>query len=132
MCREAVDPIQGPELRLHHAEHLKDHLAMGVAVVAEGVCIGRVTALRRGGAHSLQPSISSCLCFKRLLLLKLATRWNGNGGTKSKSERRRTREQATKVKPEENSFLPTSMTTLSSVYPWDLCMVTAQDGFRGS
>ena len=36
MCREAVDPIQGPEPRLHHAEHLKDHLVMGVAVVAEG------------------------------------------------------------------------------------------------
>ena len=63
---------------------------------------------------------SSSLSFRRIPLLKLATRWNGNGGTKSKSVSRRTREQATKVKPEENSFLPTLMTTLSSVRPWDL------------
>ena len=37
---------------------------------------------------------------------------NGNGGSKSKSVKRRTHEQATKVSPEENSFFPTSMTTL--------------------
>ena len=29
-------------------------------------------------------------------------------------------EQATKVNPHENSFLPTSMTALSRVSPWDL------------
>ena len=44
----------------------------------------------------------------------------------------RTREHATKVSPEENSFFPMSMTTLSRVRPCALCIVTAQASLRGS
>ena len=36
------------------------------------------------------------------------------------------------VRPVENSLLPTSMTTLSRVRPWDLWMVTAHACLRGS
>ena len=44
----------------------------------------------------------------------------------------RTRVQATNVNPVENSFLPMSMTALSSVRPWDLWMVTAQESLSGN
>ena len=50
----------------------------------------------------------------------------------SKSLSLRTREQATNVSPVENSFLPMSMTALSNVRPWDLCMVTAQASLSGT
>ena len=65
---------------------------------------------------------SSSLSCRRLLLARLATRWRGSN---SRSLKWRTREQATKVSPDENS-LPISTTALSRVRPWDLWMVTAQ------
>ena len=43
-----------------------------------------------------------------------------------------TREQATKVRPGENYFFPTSTITLSKVRPWALCIVIAQANFSGS
>ena len=43
-----------------------------------------------------------------------------------------TRDMATKVRPAQNSFLPTSTTALSKVRPCDLCIVTAQASFNGS
>ena len=55
-----------------------------------------------------------------------------NGGLKRRSVSCLTLEQATYVNPQENSFFPTSITTLSSVSPWDLWMVTAQASLRGS
>ena len=75
---------------------------------------------------------SRSLSCKRWLLARLATLWKGNGGSKRRSFRRRTREQATNVSPAENSFLPTSITTLFKVRPWALWMVTAQASLRGS
>ena len=47
------------------------------------------------------------------------------------SERWRTREHATNVRPALNSFFPMSITTLSRVSPWALCIVTAQASLRG-
>ena len=44
----------------------------------------------------------------------------------------RTCEQATNVSPQENSFFPTSITTLSRVRPYALWMVTAHASFSGS
>ena len=41
----------------------------------------------------------------------------GKSGLNRRSFRRRTREQATNVRPAENSLLPMSMTTLSRVRP---------------
>ena len=51
------------------------------------------------------------------LFERFVRRCKANGGSNSKSVRRRTREQATNVSPEENSFLPMSTTTLSRVSP---------------
>ena len=48
------------------------------------------------------------------------------------SVKRRTREQATNVRPEENSFVPMSITTLSNVRPCALWIVTAQASLSGS
>ena len=60
---------------------------------------------------------SKSLSCKRWLLARFAIRWKGNGGSKRRSFSRRTREQATNVNPAENSFFPTSITTLSKVRP---------------
>ena len=60
---------------------------------------------------------SSCLSFRRRLLERAERRWKVNGGVKRRSCSWRTREQATNVRPVENSLLPTSMTTLSRVRP---------------
>ena len=82
----------------------------------------------------LSSQTSSCsLSFRQLLLLMLVRRWNGKGGTNSTSVRHRTREQATNVKPAENSFFPTLMTTLSRVnIPWDLWIaIIAHGSFSG-
>ena len=58
---------------------------------------------------------SRSLSCKRWLLARFETCWNGNGGSNRRSSTWRTREQATNVNPVENSFFPTSITTLSSV-----------------
>ena len=88
---------------------------------------GSVVASRRRSLVS-----SSSLSCRHLLFARFATCWNENGGSNSKSCIWRTREQATKVSPEENSFLPMSTTALSSVRPWDLWILTAQASLRGS
>ena len=51
---------------------------------------------------------------------------------KSRSVSVRTREQATNVSPQANSFFPTSITTLSRVRPCALWIVTAHASFSGS
>ena len=56
---------------------------------------------------------------------RLDRRWKVNGGVNKRSAMWRTLEHATNVSPQENSFLPMSTTTLLSVSPWDLWMVTA-------
>lgn len=60
---------------------------------------------------------SSTLSCMRLLFAKFAIHWYRKGGSNSKSAKRRTQEQATNVSPDENSFFPTPMTTLSRVKP---------------
>ena len=47
----------------------------------------------------------------------LVSRWRGNGGVKNMSVNFLTLEQATNVNPQENSYFPTSMATLSKVSP---------------
>ena len=63
---------------------------------------------------------SSCRSCKRWLLARQLSCWNENGGLNERSASCRTLEQATYVKPQENSFFPTSITALSRVSPWDL------------
>lgn len=54
----------------------------------------------------------------------LVSKWRGEE-EKRRSVRHLTRDMATNVRPAQNSFLPTSITTLSSVSPCDLWMVIA-------
>ena len=69
--------------------------------------------------RSIEQSLaSSTLCsVSRMLLARLATRWEANGVLNIMSEKRCTREHATNVRPALNSFFPMSITTLSRVSP---------------
>ena len=60
---------------------------------------------------------SSFLSCNLRLLARFARRSRAKGGSNRMSVRCRTREQATNVRPDENSFLPMSTTTLSKVSP---------------
>ena len=98
---------------------------VGVGEEIGEVVVRLVSSIKRRRASS------SCNLW---LLARFVRCCKAKGGLNTRSVRCRTQEQATNVRPEENSFLPmpTTCTTLSSVSPWALWMVTAQASFRGS